>query len=125
MNPRIKIISLSCGKLSKRECEVLHRDDKLLIARPVPDKFNELLIFYAHGHTDGFSVVLPGESVGVNLCEVGVPRAFGRYKLDVDGSMAIEIDSLNYPATCKVVKNQVEKEKKELRGLRGKKSKKS
>lgn len=120
---RIRVVSQTNGKRFERECEVLYQDHKILIIRPVPDKYNELFVFLAHRSTheltNGFNVVLPGESIGVNLCEIGIPKASGQYKLAADGSASVEIDQVDCAATHKVLLRNFER-----KGL-GKKGKKS
>lgn len=64
---RVKILSCQGGRRYEKDCIVLYRDCKILIARPELDRFNELFVLYAHKGSNGFNVVLPGESIGANL----------------------------------------------------------
>lgn len=117
MNPRIRVVSQTNGKRFERECEVLYQDHKILIVRPVPDKYNELFVFFAHKDSHGFDVLIPGDSIGVNLCEVGIPKVSGQYKLAADGNASIEIDPIGHATTHKAVIRP--SERKGLGGKRG------
>ena len=123
MNSRIRVVSQTNDGRSERECEILYKDHKILIARPVSDKFNELLVFYAYANSQGFIVVLPGESLGVNLCEIGTPKASGRYKMAANGSVTIEIDPTVYAMTYRALSTPSERKRWDRR--RVKKSKKN
>ena len=117
----VKVIGGTDRRKWERSCEVLFKDHKIIILRPVPDKDNELFIFYATRGSNGFNVVLPGESIRVNLCEVGIPKASGQYKLAVDGSVSIEIDPVVYAATYIATKKAVKGKRKKLLGRVGRK----
>jgi len=123
MNSRIKVVSQTSGKRVERECEVLYKDHRILITHPIPDTYSELFIFFAHANSHGFNVVLPGKSIGVNFCQVDIPKASGRYKLAVDGSVTIEIDPAVYAVTYRALSTPSERKRWDRR--RVKKSKKS
>jgi len=98
MQDRIIVVSNIGGKEYKTEYRVLYRDHSVLIVERAAGKFTEISIFYATANSDGFNVVLPGESIRVNMCEPAiVPVAVGRYIKAADGSHSIELEPTFVP----------------------------